>query len=75
MAKVFAAQYPGRCASCGQRIEEGDQITYEFEEIVHEECASEIDESHLMGNRLTTIGRKPAPEVKHPGNPAQTFLE
>lgn len=34
----FAAKYPGRCAACDERINEGDQITYSDDEAVHANC-------------------------------------
>lgn len=31
----FQARYPGRCASCEERIHEGDLVKYESDEFVH----------------------------------------
>lgn len=35
---VFEARYPGRCPQCGERIEPGDEVTYNDDEVVHAEC-------------------------------------
>lgn len=41
MSAVFDARYPGRCASCDGRINEGDQVTYVDDELVHTECTDD----------------------------------
>jgi len=56
---AFTAKFPGVCDNCGGRIEPGDDATYEDDELIHARC---------LGN-ITTI------EKRHPGNPAQTFIE
>lgn len=35
---TFYAKYPGRCASCEDRIHEGDAVTYADDELVHAAC-------------------------------------
>lgn len=44
MAKVFEAAYPGRCAACDDEINEGDEVTYDDNELVHVECADNVQE-------------------------------
>lgn len=35
----FEARYRGKCAACGDRIEEGDEVTYDDDdELIHDEC-------------------------------------
>lgn len=36
----FTAQYPGECADCGERIAQGDHVTYRADELVHVTCPS-----------------------------------
>ena len=45
MAKVFLARYSGTpCGSCGDRIEEGDEVCYVDDELCHAQCAEEEGE-------------------------------
>ena len=37
-SKVFAANFPGQCGTCEDRIEPGDKVRYEDDELVHESC-------------------------------------
>lgn len=40
--RTFTARYPGRCAACPDRIDEGDEITLgERGEPMHAECAAD----------------------------------
>lgn len=34
----FTAKYPGRCAACDERIDEGDRVKYDDDELVHTAC-------------------------------------
>lgn len=43
MAKTFTAKYEGHCYNCGDPIEPGDDVTYDDDEIVHAECAEDVD--------------------------------
>lgn len=39
---TFLARYPGRCASCSERIEPGDNVTYTTDdELVHADCTAD----------------------------------
>lgn len=43
------AQYPGKCAACGEEIEIGDEIEMnEDEEWCHVDCALEADGPYLV---------------------------
>jgi len=35
----FVARYPGECADCGERFEQGTWVRYEDDDIVHVDCA------------------------------------
>jgi hypothetical protein len=35
---TFTANYPGRCAGCGERFEEGDSVFYSDGEVHGEDC-------------------------------------
>lgn len=37
--RTFEARYPGKCAGCGERIDEGDSIGYHEDAAVHADCA------------------------------------
>ncbi len=53
MAAVFAARFSGRCAAdCGERITEGDAVTYVDEQLVHAECTG-------------VLGPMPTPRAVH----------
>lgn len=64
----FTAKYDGWCSGCGDRIYEGDEVTYEGQRVVHEDCGPDAEEEGL-----TLISRPKKDE--HPGNPAQTFFD
>jgi hypothetical protein len=34
----FQAKYPGRCGSCDERIDVGDEVRYDDDELVHDRC-------------------------------------
>lgn len=34
----FEAKYGGRCADCGEPIHIGDQIRYDDDRVVHDDC-------------------------------------
>lgn len=37
----FQSRYPGRCGSCDNRINVGDEVCYEEDELVHDTCPDE----------------------------------
>jgi hypothetical protein len=39
MATVFEARYHSTCGVCLEPIEPGDEVTWEDDEVVHEDCA------------------------------------
>lgn len=39
----FSAKYPGRCGHCDNRIEPGQQVRYEDDELVHDDCVPTPD--------------------------------
>lgn len=41
MTRTFEARYGGRCGVCDGRIEEGDTVAYEDDELVHADCVEE----------------------------------
>jgi hypothetical protein len=41
MARVFEARYYGRCAACDERITPGDEVAYDDDALVHEDCHSD----------------------------------
>lgn len=44
MSTTFTARYAGFCADCGERIHEGDEITYNTEhKVVHATCPDTPD--------------------------------
>ncbi|MEU9806243.1 hypothetical protein [Mycobacterium sp. NPDC050853] len=38
----FEAKYPGRCGSCDNKIHPGDDVHYEDDELVHDDCPGEV---------------------------------
>lgn len=38
MSRPFRARYPGRCPSCGERIDVGDWICYVDDDVACEAC-------------------------------------
>lgn len=38
----FEAKYHGRCSDCGERIEPGERVRYEDDELVHDECDGDL---------------------------------
>lgn len=52
----FNARYPGRCASCEERIHEGDLVKYEDDELVHTQCPAPVSE-FTIGPRETICGQ------------------
>jgi hypothetical protein len=42
MARVFEAQYFGTCGACLEPIKPGDDVTYEDDELVHDDCANDV---------------------------------
>lgn len=38
----FQAMYPGRCGGCDNRIHRGDDVHYEDDELVHDDCPGEV---------------------------------
>lgn len=42
-AMTFQAKYAGRCVACGERINEGDWVTYEDDFLVHANCPDVVD--------------------------------
>lgn len=43
---IFVAKYSsGRCGECDEPIHEGDECCYVDDEIVHAECAQEMEPS------------------------------
>ncbi len=51
MAKVFIAQFSGgKCSECGTAIEEGDEVSYAVDLLLHAECndGSFWDDSELL---------------------------
>lgn len=38
MSRVFEAKYPGRCGECDRSISEGDDVTFEDDELIHAKC-------------------------------------
>lgn len=77
---TFEARYEGSCEECGDDICPGDLVAYVDDELVHADCADDARSAGLTIitdpgiAKPTNIGRPPRPEIKHPGNPAQTFL-
>jgi len=57
--RTFPARFPGRCAAdCGERIAEGDEVTYVDDQLVHAECADR--------DRPTCgLGPMPTPRAVH----------
>lgn len=37
----FSARYAGRCGNCDNRIEPGDEVRYDDDELVHDQCPGE----------------------------------
>lgn len=48
---TFEARFYGRCADCGDDIEPGDDVRYEDDELIHDDCGTD--------DSLTVIRRKP----------------
>lgn len=44
MPHTFTASFPGRCASCNDRIEPGDEIGYVDDEVCCETCVDAADD-------------------------------
>lgn len=44
MPKVFTARYYGRCLVCDERIEPGDDVAYDDDDLVHEACHTDPGE-------------------------------
>ena len=42
MSRPFPARYPGRCASCDERIREGDIIRMTDDGATHDDCTEAI---------------------------------
>lgn len=40
---TFQAKYPGKCAACGERINEGQHVRYEDDFLVHDDCPDPIN--------------------------------
>lgn len=40
-SRPFDAAYPGECAECGGYFDEGDEVMYEDDEVIHFECRSD----------------------------------
>lgn len=77
MAKVFEAMYHGRCAVCDDEINEGDEVTYDDDELVHVECASVPDLTIIHRRSIVDPGPRAVhhrPTTEGPGNPPQTFF-
>lgn len=39
-SRTFEAAYPGECGNCGGDFDEGDEVCYEDDVIIHDECRS-----------------------------------
>lgn len=39
----FEAKYHGRCSGCDERIEPGDQVEYDDEQLVHTQCDTQAN--------------------------------
>ncbi|MFT9661137.1 hypothetical protein ACM0CQ_02660 [Mycobacteroides abscessus subsp. abscessus] len=45
MSRIFRAKHPGRCESCGERIDAGDRVRYtaDGDDLVHADCDDNAD--------------------------------
>ena len=43
LAVTFTARYSSQCPACGERIHEGQQVRYEDDFVVHDDCPDLID--------------------------------
>lgn len=46
---VFQAKYPGQCGRCDNRIQVGEHVHYDDDELIHVECAEDIGLNNNVG--------------------------
>lgn len=54
-SKMFVSRYGGLCGVCSSEYIEGDFICYLEDEIVHEECANDIDGDRVVVPEMTQV--------------------
>lgn len=57
MSRKFEARYPGRCLACNEPIDIGDDLTYDYDQVVHYECAGRAASLATIGRRLEVCPR------------------
>ncbi len=43
MSRPFIAAFHGTCAACGEPIDPGDEVLYEDDDLIHEDCAIDAE--------------------------------